>query len=758
MTIFYEIENNHWGLFINFAPKFLLGTKNYLNIINKTINLNFMRKFYSLFAFVAMMVVSLSANAAVAAETLSSNLETVASYFEGYGVYHYYNFKTMARDGGESQTFTLAPEAADGCVQITTPDFEIFSVGTGRGTTEQPDVRWRDANYGLYDFGSGGRTFRISSLKAGMIVVIQGHANGSYDYFEGGVANASEAEEITEEVTAKLNEGLEEGAEPVANPYRYFRILADGKFDFTLIRACYIPSLAILLDQSAGEVVSTPSLKIVGVNGDSRKLEFKPGESTMGNVTKTYYSIDGSDPIFLKDSEEVDTWTYTYDEATGEKLDSVPATYKKVLDTDAVAEFGSYGDYEFNIEDGYIEVFGSDDEDGDGIVVVKAAAVSVETGVVSQVVTIEVSIGEIQLNAPEVTLVGIEGLDRVYSINWKNNTICGEEYVISVQGDNDEVYLELEPNTGIGEQVTVKNNIKVTVSVNGYVDGVLEQEALNSGVEIKRKNAVTDAEGNVAHNYDFVNLTLRQKALLRQDYQIDPSILIGCYIINGEDTIRYSAEEFIEGVAADGTDIVNATPILEESGWYAYDSGNERTSRVVVEGGEDQNADGYGYAEEKLGLWNGLQIANAPYVNSKSEQTSSMLLYNNGDLGLYLGTKPTITFPRNVAAAGEYVFMYIGYGGSNYTNSRYPVIYEVPAGELLSVTLGNGPHLFYIDIYTYEGLPTDEYDDTAVSSVKPGIQPIVGYYSINGAKIAAPQKGINIVKYADGTTMKVLVK
>lgn len=35
---------------------------------------------------------------------------------------------------------------------------------------------------------------------------------------------------------------------------------------------------------------------------------------------------------------------------------------------------------------------------------------------------------------------------------------------------------------------------------------------------------------------------------------------------------------------------------------------------------------------------------------------------------------------------------------------------------------------------------------------------VVGYYTIDGVKLNAPQKGLNIVKRADGTTTKVLVK
>lgn len=137
-----------------------------------------------------------------------------------------------------------------------------------------------------------------------------------------------------------------------------------------------------------------------------------------------------------------------------------------------------------------------------------------------------------------------------------------------------------------------------------------------------------------------------------------------------------------------------------------------------------------------------------------------MYIGHNNDLGAYFMSRPTITFPREVAAAGEYVLIYQGTGGSNYTNSRWASVYQVPVGELLSITLGNAVHVFYIDIYTYDGLPADDYamaiDETPTTSK--ALQVITDYYSINGVKLASPQKGINIVKYADGTTMKVLMK
>ena len=34
---------------------------------------------------------------------------------------------------------------------------------------------------------------------------------------------------------------------------------------------------------------------------------------------------------------------------------------------------------------------------------------------------------------------------------------------------------------------------------------------------------------------------------------------------------------------------------------------------------------------------------------------------------------------------------------------------------------------------------------------------ITGYYDLNGRKLAAPKKGIHIIRYSDGTTQKRIV-
>lgn len=708
-----------------------------------------MRKFYSLFAFVAMMVISLSANA------VDFTLPSENPILEGE-TYNMRLFKTWDFIGltcnGEAITptsFVLGAKddnmpTCDGYkIDIVTNEgMEGWYVGIG-------NMVLNPGKGGIYNDKNGVRYMVYSGLKAGQIVVMQTKAGsknrdcvdgkqyndiipncckiqkGSADGLAGDWVGSflsnngwtDVVEEITDEIHAIQNEGVEEGGESQADAYRYFKVIEDGAFYMAFSDYAALTGFQIWIDAAADESVSVPNYKIVGVNDDARNIELTKGESTLGSACHVTYG-------FMEE------------------------------------EGASNEDFEYDPEVGYFTVSASDDADGDGVVIVEAVTIS-ETGGKSEPVQFKIDVNEIELNAPTLTLYGFDGEERIYNIGWTNNTLCGEEYVIKATGDDGDKYIDFEPNSGIGENFIVTKNATVTVSVNGYKDGVATVEAEKLGTSIKRKNAEKAAEG--LHDWDFAHLSSRQQALIKQDPQLDNSIVEKCYklVTEGEvtDTIFYTAEEYIEGVSKSGEDISDATPVLTPSGWYGFDSGKGRTSLKTVEGGgNDQNADGNGYADDAAKIWDGLQISNPPYINSKNELTSSILIYINDDLGLYLGTKPTFTFPRAAAAAGEYVLMYIGYGGSNYTNSRYPVIYEVPVGELQSVTLNNNPHVFYIDIYTYEGLPTDEYDDTAVSSVKSGIQPIVGYYSINGAKIAAPQKGINIVKYADGTTMKVLVK
>lgn len=667
--------------------------------------------------------------------------------------------------------------------QVTNPglEFMYLQIHGAKGLNARSGVN-KD---GLHNYGSGARWFAFSGMKAGQIIVLQHSENtndgkGNATTIKPNVLNNNsstgwadvptdpiQVEDITDAIhdLQDLVDNDGDGqADGTHDGFHYWKVLEDGWVYVDMERNTSIQGIQIWINADAKESVTAPSLKIVGVNGDSRKLEFKAGESTMGNETKTFYSIDGSDPIYLKDSEEVATWTYTYDE-TGAKLDSVPETYKKVLDTDMVAQVGTYGDYEFNPEDGSIDVFGSDDEDGDGIVVVKAAAVSLATGAVSDVVTINVPIGEITLNAPSASLVAANGEERTYAIAWTNNTYCGESYVIKVEGDNGEYYNEYEENLGIGERFTVKKNFKITVSVNGYKDGVYEQDADLVGTDLKRKNASQDAEGNTIHDYDFVNIS-------KEMYDKFTGNVITSYleyVQSGEttDTIPHTVEEY-DAAEAEGVDVSGWVGVSQTFGWGLPISSN-RTTLNVVEGGLDKNSNGYGYVEDEIGIFQNLAVSCPPNTKDAScifkyiDRTDGNEL---GYLGVYFMAKPTITFPREVAKAGEYVEIYYGQGGSNYTNTTTHQFYEVPADGFLSVTLpSGGVHVFYIDVYTYDNLPEDLLENAeeawkevvAVDGVETENAAAV-IYTVSGARIQSMQKGLNIVKYANGQVKKVFIK
>ncbi|MBR1520853.1 MAG: hypothetical protein IJ635_06420 [Bacteroidaceae bacterium] len=752
-----------------------------------------MRKLYSLVAFAVMSMMSLTASAQY--YTLPSENPVLQSEAFNYRLYKDVNFADLTINGTE-----MGVEALTFDNSVTTDEIKFNGYAPYRCSVEGLENLWcavSTPNYtagrGIQTNGSGDRGLLLSEMKTGQIIVMQG-ANGGYN--NGGtnpnyngfcVPNGSrrngnttpawsweyfeplQVEDISPEVhdaqyAAALAAGeIEEGTDSaeVVDKYLYLRVLNDGWVSVPMERGAWVYGYQIWIDAAADEAVTTPSLKIVGVNGDSRRLEFKAGESTLGMSVSTYYSLNGDDPIFLKDSEEIDHYDYIYeaDEEGNQVVVDSTAVYKRVLDTDLVAEVGDYGDMMYNPEDGYIDVYASEDEDGDGIVVVKAASVS-ETGAVSDVVTVNVAIGEITLNAPTLELQGFSGLDRLYAIKWVNNTICDEEFSITYEGDGGALYGEAV----IDDVIAVKNDVTVTVKVEGYADGVGTYEADAPGIDIHRKAAVTeDGEGNAIHDWDFVNLTAEQQAIIKGE------VVESCYIIaeNG-DSLVYTAAEYEEGVAADGTDLSGATANYAASCWWWDGSRSRATLNVasdtIVDPAtiHDLNDNGYGYVEDFAHVYDGFTISCPPNASNNS----CLFIYINGDLGAYFMAQPTFTFPRESVAAGEYLLVYQGQGGSNYTDRRWPTIYEAATGELLSFSLArNGIHVFYMDVYTYDNLPADEYDpnaqpiEDAIQNVKPaGIQKIVGYYSVNGAKLAAPQKGINIVKYADGASAKILVK
>jgi hypothetical protein len=619
----------------------------------------------------------------------------------------------------------------------------------------------------------------VDNVSEGMIVVIQGAAGGTYSYTDGGVVSTDYSVEITDSIHKVQAEtiDLDEDGNPDGwnDSYRYFRQLHTGNFIFTVSRACYLTSMLILIDQSKGEEVSTPSFKISAVNGESRDITINPGESTLGGECSVWYGIvdAGETPLYLKNTDEIIRYDYEYiyeedENGNSVKVDSTAIpVYKQVLEPNG----DSYGESKY--EGTPINVSNAEDEDGDGYVTIGAATVS-SLGGFSEIAYYKVSVGEIQLNAPTLSLTGVNGTERTYTLNWENNTLCKEDYSFVVSGDNGEKYFELEPNTGIGNSYTFSNDVTVTVKVDGYLDGVCEMSEVDfKDVVISRKNQEKAEAG--AHDWDLTALSEYQKALLIQDYQYDNSIVEKCMVITTtdevSDTTYYTAEEFLAGISNNGDDLSSAIPVLKASGWDAYDSGRYRTARTVVSDtiftGEifDKNENGYGYVKDEIDAFKGINIVCPP--NAKNASTI-LQYYNisvpeyNGDgittLGTYFMSKPTFTFPRETVKAGEIVIMYVGYGGSNYTNTRSAVCGIAPTDSELSISLAAGAHVLYLDVYTYDNLPEDTYDAVGVKNVTSADAVPVAYFNMAGARSASLQKGMNIVKYSDGSVKKMYIK
>ena len=747
-----------------------------------------MRKIYTLIMSAAMMLCASVAKAAVPVVTLTDSAENVVAQFEKYGVFHSYNFKTWSLDGEALPAYATSPTSVTinktGCVQcISSPAVENLYCAVGRGTIETPDLRWRE-NYGIYEFGSGGRLFSVENIKAGMIIVLQGGQNGSWSYADGTTPTPELTKEITDSIHGvQAQKDLDEDGEADGwhDSYRYFMQLQDGNFNFTVNRACFLSAMLILIDQSAEEKVDEPVFKITKVNGESRTIEIKTGQSTYGAECSTWWGILEADEraLYLEDTDEIDHYDEVYetDEETGEqKLVSSTPVYKQKL----VPDDGSYGD---RLYEEPFTVDKSDDVDGDGYITIVAASVSAN-GAFSNIITNKLSVGEVTLNTPNLVLCNFDESERKYRLEWTNNTICQEDYRFTIEGDNGAVYEELEPNKGIGSTFSFKSSAKVTVSVEGYLDGVYELSEVDlKDVTIYRKNKDVAEAGK--HDYNFTEPTTYQKALIKQDYNEDSSIIEKCFILSETgDSIFFSTEEFIEGISTTGVDLTSATPILKESGWNEFDSKNARTT-LHVESSESYagelynvNSNGYGYVKDQANIFGNIKIDCAPnaannsciftYIDKSDWPVSDTNPEGgyNGDgitkLGAYFMADVTFTFGRDIAKPGELIVIYGSFGttecSSNSTSIRRSQVVVVPTDAEASIKFPGGSHILYIDVYSYDNLPEDVYDPTGVNTLASEDTTPVAIYTTSGARANAMQKGINIVKMSDGSVKKIFVK
>lgn len=745
-----------------------------------------MRKIYFLLAAVLMFV-----SQTVSAQTMSEENEVLQSeqynmlLFRNYDfVNGTYNGNPFTNDAGETVSgdgcLTLSPDAASfklngfEAFQVLSPvEMSNFYVQIG---TSAINLRAGVNKDGLHNYGSGARWAAIADMKAGQILVIE-HSEGTNDgkgnettvkpnvmqnNGASGWADVPTDPIQVEDITAEIHDiqdlvDADGDGEPdmAHDTHHYWKVINDGFVYIDMERNTHVKAIQVWIDASAAEAVSSPVINVVGAKGSTRFVDIAKGESTLGNECSVWYGIleKGEHAIYLEDTEEIDHMetVYEIDEETGDtiSMNEVPV-YKKVLATSV----DEAGDYLYNPEDGFIEVSANDDEDGDGYITLEAATVS-SSGAFSDIVTLQISVELLKLNDPTATLVAIDGVNRTYKLGWVNNIRGGAAYTFLVEGADDGEYEAWGENEGVGELFTIKHHATITVKAEGYEDGVLELDADLADIDVHRKNNATDGEGNVLHDWDFSHPA--------QDVvdAITGRKVIGYYEIVGEgeerDSVVYTIEEAEQHP--------DALPLYEDAGWWLPVSNNRTTLNVVsdtIYTGEiyDKNSNGYGYVEEKSGIFNGLSISCPPNANN----ASCIFYYDGkgdgnetGTLGVYFMARPTITFPREVAKAGEIVHIYYGQGGSNYTTNSTHALYTVPEDELLTVTLpSGGVHVFYIDVYTYADLPEDNYD-AAIESTTANAT-VAAIYTLSGTRVASMQKGINLVKMSDGKVVKMFVK
>lgn len=737
-----------------------------------------MRKIYSLIllAMIAMMPQSVFA--------WSHDLPAENAVLEevyGYSMYKYYDFFNGKYGPGSDEYFSDGQGnrvSGDGCFTLSTDKASIklnkwdtyqvllpvemgnFYIGIGTGAL---NLRAGVNKDGLHNYGSGSRMFAIGDVKAGQIVVLQWGVTTTRESvvlpstaISG--ADACAVSDISEEIhAAQIEAGThmdwvydEEQGEDVEtevpgepDKFTYWKVESDGYLVVEVQRECCIQGMQIWIDANAAEAVSAPTSKIVEVDGTSRKVELTTGVSTLGSACEVWYGLESEEALFLIDTEEVakaDT-TFVKDEEGNilyeedgitPQIDHIDYTYKKIIDPEEWAA-GVAGPN--NYYGSPIEISDQDDEDGDGYVVINAATVS-EKGNFSDIVKIKVAVNELTLNAPTLTLVGLEGLTRKYTLGWTNNTLCGEEFEVYVTVDGTEQQYDL------GAEIEAEATIGARAHVLGYNDGVLEEaDVLARDMEYKRKNA-EKAEAE-QHDWDFVHLTDTQYQMIRGEYS-DTYV----YVTPNEqdetvmDSTFYTRDEFLAKVENGEMQLADAQPYNPiDCGWW-YDASKSRATLNVIEGGYDPNGNGYGYVDDSyVQLFNnGLSFSCPPNANN----ASCLFIYTNNDLGVYFMARPTLTFDRQATQYGDYVLIYQGAGGSNYTNSRWPSLYEVPAEELLSVTLqSGGVHVFYIDVYSPAEAPEDPYDSIEEIKVPASLQNVI--FDLAGRRVQKAEKGIFII-------------
>lgn len=625
--------------------------------------------------------------------------------------------------------------------QCTNENMEWFYLQlTGNGIVCTPGAK------GLYSTKNE-RWIALSDLRANQIIALDISNQDAAQFVPNSTecsGNTGWADTMTDplqvfEITDSIH-ALQElaGGEGTADTYRYFRVNPDNHTTegwmyakFNGKTATSIWRMQIWSDSNDAEVVSAPVYSMKGVDLTARWIRIKDGVSTFNNPVKTYYTKDGSEPLYLEDTEEVDHYEPIIDPETGDTIGQEPV-YKKI----AIQYEGEWGDYLYPTElgeDAYVTIDESDDEDGDGWVTLKSRSVT-DGGVFSELTEQAYEVGTIVLNAPTLALTGMDGTDRNYVIGWTSNTLCGEEASISVDIDGD----TYEDYYHIGDVVTANETLAVTVSSEGYESSTTSITVEQAGTEFFEK-------GNAV--WDFVNLSEEQ------NQKVSGTYIIGAIKVMTEegeekaDTVWYTREEYLAGETPDDVE--------EVYGWFGWDGLDSRQAgrhwqtllkdSTFVTGSEGQDSLVYTftYAEDQTGIFHDGFVYENSIGGAYPNNYSSTALFTNDPSdtsvshGLYNNTNHAYITVPNVRL-GEYVM---------YTLSTGSVCEPAQATESEDGTttygyrkdIGKNVYLWNVTVYTTSELP-DVIDNVAARRGVTG----KAIYNLSGQQVNAGFKGIVI--------------
>ena len=549
-----------------------------------------------------------------------------------------------------------------------------------------------------------------------------------------------------------IQELAEEGS---SDRLRYFRVISDAaplfiKFNGKSQNILY--GMQIWTSNDEPEAVSAPSISMTHVDGTMRYVSFKSGVSTKGNPVQTFYSLESEKPIYLEDTDEIASADTVWLDDEHIEFELTNIVYKQKLVP--VEEGGEtfYGDHDIVEGDEY-SFDDNDDEDGDGYVIVNAATVS-STGVFSNITTMKIQVNAITLNAPTLSLVGINGVERTYKIGWTNNTLCNEPYTFTATCDGDD-----HTDLAIGDEVIATQSITVKVEAAGYEDGIYTIDPIE-GQNIDM-NRVEGAGNNMsaAHNWDFQNFTIEVADKINEK-------IIDKYVVKDEEgnVIREYTAEQEENEEIPEEDLGLIEPVVKYFGWDGLDSRaagrhwrhwyqnfqlDEEGNQVL---GEDGNpiVESTAYAEDETGLLNGLVADNAHdsystmaiFTNGTEDREAGVSTGNNG---LFFMSKGTIVVPCKY---GEYVL----YGSSAGTN----VVKCEDGNGNVTLNIGQGTYVYFIDVFTYEELPEAPVGINTVNGASTNngnVYTIDGRIVRRNAQLNGLQRGMYILN-----GKKVLVK